>query len=212
MHQVKGLHFIAAAMIALAISPAAPMFAEESTAKPADLDGGIKCYRARKYFDALQFFLQAVRQYPENADAHYYLALCYHSLRLNSQAEQQYDWVLTWAPDSSVAPLAKTGLQNLHTPATSSTVAIVPASGAVYPQPPVLAEPGSSPGDQSRAQNARPGEEAENPVSSAPASVASVRRATIAATRPSDHSYGRSPPNFGSYGRRLKVIEFYTDW
>ena len=166
------------------------------TAPAPSLDAGIKFYLARKYTDALLFFQQAARQYPDDPDVHYYLAVCYHCLRMTPQAEQQYNWILMCAPDSHAAGLAKTGLKNLK---SGPPMQPVPAGGKgqSLPQP--------------------PGEGTQPDAAAAPqwpdwSQIGQQKHASIAST---GQSYIKNQPSrpaaTGMYGR-MKVLEFYADW
>lgn len=64
-----------------------PMLAQNAEPDLTSLQPGIPAYYAGKYDEALQFFAQACNQTPQNSDIHYFLALCYHSMRMSQQAQ-----------------------------------------------------------------------------------------------------------------------------
>ncbi|MCA9807427.1 MAG: tetratricopeptide repeat protein [Cyanobacteria bacterium HKST-UBA06] len=113
-----------------------------------DLDQAGAAYRDGAYQDAFKRFARIVKTQPECVDCHYYYAISAAQMGRIETARQAYNRVLTLAPNSEAAELAKTGLgylpegnqldvppklsgsaQQTTTAGTSKTTAAQPASG-----------------------------------------------------------------------------------
>lgn len=77
-------------------------------------DTGLRLYTQGDYKTASRYFLEAARQGNENPNVHYYLADSYLKLNRLSEAQAEYQKILSLAPNSQAARLSRIGLANLR--------------------------------------------------------------------------------------------------
>ncbi len=125
----KCLYLVVASSLSLFQAPA--VFSADSYAQAVSL------YGAKRYAEAEKIFLATLSKKaisPGDADAHYYLASCYHYQRKFDQAKKEYLFVVKNFPNTQAAGYAKQGLAVLANPLPAAAVgaanATATASGA----------------------------------------------------------------------------------
>jgi len=85
-------------------------------------------YGDKKYDDAEKLLLQHIKGSPKNADAHYYLASCYHHERKFDLAKKEYELVIKNFPNTQAATYSQQALAVLAAPAPAASASAAPAS------------------------------------------------------------------------------------
>lgn len=86
-------------------------------------NSGIALYGQKNYRAAAQQFEQAIKTSPNNADAYYYCALCHQQSNNLPRAKQLFEYIGQRFPQSRVAPMAATALNQLSSYSSSSSSA-----------------------------------------------------------------------------------------
>lgn len=105
------------------------------------LADGVTLYNQGKYSDALPRLQKAVRENPYDGNSHYYLALCYQSLKQNAMARQHFQWVVDGAKDEKLKAYAATALKSLPAARASGTPGGAPLMQPVTSSAPATSSP-----------------------------------------------------------------------
>jgi thiol-disulfide isomerase/thioredoxin len=89
-------------------------------ASTSDLSKGVELYNAGKYSQSLPLLEAAVRANPYDDSSHYYLGLCYQSLKQITLAKSHFQWVATNARNATVRSYAAKAMAAYSAPTTAS--------------------------------------------------------------------------------------------
>lgn len=98
---------------------ALPLFAIAKEQTNTAFNSGVSLYGQRNYKAAAQQFEAAIQANPNNADAVYYCALSQQQSNNTARARQLFEYITQRFPQSRVAPLAQTALNQLSSMGTA---------------------------------------------------------------------------------------------
>ncbi len=92
------------------------VFASAIAALPArtGFDKAVQDYNTHNYSRALSAFQKILGVNPQDAETHYYIALCYQALSQIAAAESEYKWVSSNSQNQSLRNNANQALQNIQ--------------------------------------------------------------------------------------------------
>lgn len=195
-------------------------FASVAFAQAVDpMHEGLAKLNEGKTADAQAAFLKAVKSSPNNVQAHYCLAVCYHRAQEYAAAVSEYSWVCKHASEPNLLRRAEKGLSACQ-PLAAQTMTAMPSFGPIAG----AAADGATAGAGAPGGNAMNGGGGDTPsladslgqvggagaaagrhaapAHAVPAAKATTSRNPIAPTNPTYISLGGTP----------KVIDVYTDW
>lgn len=86
-------------------------------------DRGVSLYNQKNYRAAAQEFEKAIKESPDNPNAVYYCALCAQLSNNRARARQLFEYLLQRFPQSRVAPMAQSALNQLSSLSQTSSSA-----------------------------------------------------------------------------------------
>jgi len=87
-----------------------------------DLSKGIELYNAGKYSQSLPLLEAAVRANPYDDSSHYYLGLCYQSLKQITLAKSHFQWVAANARNATLRSYAAKAMTAYGAPTAASNL------------------------------------------------------------------------------------------
>lgn len=93
-------------------------------------DYGIQLYNQHKYNDAIKYFDQSLKLSPKNDTVHYYKASCLELTQNLSEAQVEYQFVVSNSSNSGLLTLAKTALSRVQSRLKAADDVKTAAAGA----------------------------------------------------------------------------------
>ena len=118
----------------LVLGHTAPVFAQST-----ELTSAVQTFNGGQYPQAADMFVQYLRQQPNDALAHYYLAVTWHCMGRGKEAANEYNWVLHNSPDQELLKRANMGLTVVSRTLAGEQPAVAQAYAA--PQQPTAYAP-----------------------------------------------------------------------